>query len=74
MQIRYAVVAFGISTREAITWRRLAVPAVTFMISPEVNIKSLENKYDKNTLYSLATELHKKNLLADNWESLPILK
>ena len=43
MQICYAVVAFGISTREAITWRRLAVPAVTFIISPEVNIKSLEN-------------------------------
>ena len=37
-------------------------------------IKSLENKYDKNTLYSLATELHKKNLLTDNWKSLPILK
>ena len=32
-------------------------------------INSLENKYDKNTLYSLATEMHKKNLLGADWKA-----
>tara|TARA_R100000734_G_C3303519_1_gene94043 strand:+ start:79 stop:312 length:234 start_codon:yes stop_codon:yes gene_type:complete len=36
-------------------------------------IESLENKYDKNTLFLLATEMHKKDLLADDWKSSPIL-
>jgi len=40
MQACYAVVDLGTSTREATTCNLLAVPAVTFNISPETKIKS----------------------------------